>query len=183
MANPTRNRATRRWALALNLIAPGAGLVVLRREWLGLSVALLFASFGQLALWGLLLVPADLPRRVAVVAAVAASLVWLGAQWLGVVRAAQILSPEAEHNLGMLRERAAEAMAAGRYADAHDLLKVGRAINDEDLEICAQWARLLTLTGRFAEARKAWTHLLRVDHAGVYRREAINAVEQLPAAD
>ena len=46
--------AMRRQGLArvINLVAPGSGLVLLRREWLGLAVAALFAVLGQVVVLG-----------------------------------------------------------------------------------------------------------------------------------
>ncbi len=154
--------------------------MVLRREWLGLSLALLFALLAQLALCGFLLLPGVIPQGMAVLSAVVAATVWLAAQWLGVVRARAVLGNEAQHAVEVLRDRAAEAMKQRRFAEARKLLQVAFAINDEDFAVYLLWARLMTLTGQFHEARKAWESVLRLDKSGNHREEAITALDNLP---
>lgn len=175
-----RDQSRRWWALGLNLIAPGAGLVVLRREWLGLSLAVLFVLLAQVALGGFLLFPAVLPRTITIVSAAIAAGVWFSAQWLGVVRARAVLGSEAQHGVEVLRDRAAEALAQHRFAEARELLRLALSINDENLEVHVLWARLMTLTGQFRRARRAWQSVLRLDEGDAHHEEALNAIDDLP---
>ena len=40
-------------AIWMNLLVPGTGLILLRREWLGLAMAMLFCVCAQVGLWGM----------------------------------------------------------------------------------------------------------------------------------
>ena len=71
-------------------------------------------------------------------------------------------------------------MEDGRFSEARELLQIALAMNDEDLEVHVLWARLLTLTGKFDEARPAWERVIRLDEDGVYRVEAVEAVDHFP---
>jgi hypothetical protein len=64
----------------LNLILPGAGLIVRRREWLGFSLALVFGICGNVALAGWLIAPAAVPGGLTLLAFVLSGLIWLSAQ-------------------------------------------------------------------------------------------------------
>ena len=65
-------------AILLNVLVPGSGLVILRREWLGLCLALLYGLLAQTALWGVWLIPISIPRLVVVGSAISAAAVWAG---------------------------------------------------------------------------------------------------------
>ena len=56
------------WTPWINAVVPGAGLIVRRREWFGLARSLLFALLAQIAVGGVWLWPAAIPRPVALVA-------------------------------------------------------------------------------------------------------------------
>ena len=102
MTQDPRDRVRRIRALALNVIAPGVALVILRREWLGLTVALLFTLLAQVALWGLLLLPAGIPVEWSVVSGIAAGVVWVGAQWLGWASARTVHATNSRNEAGRL---------------------------------------------------------------------------------
>ena len=166
-----------RWALGLNLIAPGVGSVVLRREWLGLALALLFALLGQVALWGLWITPATAPYALSVAAGVGAGVVWAGAQWLAWSHARKMPDVSALGELDRLRSQADEALAEQRLEEARNLLQIALAINDEDPELHARWGRLMGLTGHRRAARKAWRTVLKLNPNKVQRDEATAALE------
>ncbi|UCE59229.1 MAG: hypothetical protein JSU63_17515 [Phycisphaerales bacterium] len=167
-------------ALIINLMAPGAGLVLLRREWIGLVVALLVTIFSQIGLCGALFFPATAPSAVSVASGLAAVILWALAQWYGFMLAATAFGPAAQQRLRILCTGAEEAIDESRFADARDLLSVALSISDEDLEVHRQHAQLLTLTGRFREARRAWEHAIYLDQHRQTRAEAIRAMERLP---
>jgi tetratricopeptide (TPR) repeat protein len=177
-ADPDRRR---RWlALGCNVLVPGAALIALRREWLGIALALLFAGALQGAMWGSWLIPADVPGWLTHTLLGASIGLWLAAQALAWGRARQVLGPQARHEIELLCEQASLAMSDGRYAEARDLLHVALALNDEDPSVACVWARLMTSTGQFAPARRAWRRVLRLDYDNEYEREAVDALERLP---
>ncbi|HUU82898.1 MAG TPA: hypothetical protein VM243_05270 [Phycisphaerae bacterium] len=169
-----------RLAVVCNLIVPGSGLIVLRREWLGLAAAVLFGVFGQTALLGLLLLPATIPAWMTMLSFSAAVFVWLGAQWQLLVRIRTATGPDVERELAFLRRRAAEAVARQAYAEATDILRVAMTLDDEDLEANIQWAELMTLTGKFPQADRAWRRVLQLDRTGEHTRRARAALAALP---
>lgn len=168
--------------MTLNVLAPGAGLVLLRRDWLGLSICLLFGLLAQLALWGLFIVPASVPGAVSAAAAVGALLIWGWAQWLVVGRARLVLGPVAKEAIEVLLARASEAMEKGEYQRCRHLVRLARSIDDGDAEVQHVWAHLLTVTGQFRDARRAWERLLLLEPTREARRTAIDALEKLPEA-
>ncbi len=167
------------WIAVANLIAPGAGLVMLGRNRSGIAVCLLFTTFALASLWGFLIVPAVITRPVAVAAAVGAGLAWLVAQWLLWERfsAAGI---GASRRLDQALNIVSAAIAESRFAEAHEALTSALAQWSEVEEVHVQQARLMTLMGRFPEARIGWERVLEINSASEFRIEAINALERLP---
>ena len=180
MADARSYRSRKIAAAALNVLAPGAGLVLLRREWLGLSICLLFGLLAQLALWGLFIVPASVPRSVSVAAGVGAALIWGWAQWLVVIRARLVLGPVADEAIEVLLARAREAIERGEYQRCRHFVRLAQSIDDGHADVQHVWASLLTMTGQFRDARRAWERLLLLDPPREARRTAIDALEKLP---
>jgi hypothetical protein len=176
MSQHEHHRVRRGLAFAANLIAPGAGLVILRRDALGVALVVLFVILAQVAVWGLFLVPSSIPDPVSIVACVGAGVVWLVAQWMAHGQARRAFGVETERELALLRDRVARAIEDERYADARDLLGIGRQINDEDLDLQVQTARLLTREGQLPEARRVWQRVIELDRSGQYRKEADTAL-------
>lgn len=167
-------------ALGLNLVAPGAGLIVLRREWLGAVLALLFTVLLQLGLWGLLIIPEEFTGAATWGSLAAACGVWLAAQGMGAARARAILGPGARQQLQVLHAQAALDIEQARLADARELLLIALALSDEDPKSRCLWAQLMTLTGNFQAARKGWETVLKLDRAGTHLEEARAALAELP---
>jgi len=178
MSQQQHHRVRRVCAFAVNLIAPGAGLVILRRDALGVSLVVLFVILAQVAIWGLLLVPSSIPDFVSIAACVGAGVVWLAAQWMVHNQARRAFGVESERELALLRDRVARAIEDERYADARDLLGIGLQVDDEDLDLHVQTARLLMLVGQLREAQRAWRRVVQLDRAGQYRKEANTALAQ-----
>lgn len=168
----------RRIAVFLNLIVPGAGLIVLRRDWLGFVMSLLFCVCAQIGLWGRLIVPDSIPRWITAGGFASAGLVWLGAQYLLVARLRLAFAPGIEHEIARLGGEAREAMDLGRLDRAEELLLVALTLNDEDVRLNALWAELMTSLGRIPHARRAWR---RVVHLAEDAAERSNAVAALAA--
>ncbi|MFQ5489271.1 MAG: hypothetical protein ACE5GE_01005 [Phycisphaerae bacterium] len=172
---------TERWRLAIlcNLLVPGSGLIVLRRDWLGLALALLFGVFGQVALWGTLIVPAVVPGWLTTGSLAAATGIWLGAQWQLWERAKVIAGPALQHELSILSRQAQQYASEGHYAKAEDILRLALSINDEDLACNLRWAELMTLLGKSSQARRAWHRVLHLDRKSQHRRQAQQALATL----
>ena len=166
--------------IIINALAPGTGLIILRREWLGFALALLFCVFAQIAILGYLLIPAAVPGYVTAGTAVAAFAVWLWSQWLFFERRRLSTGEAAERELRVLSERCAEAIKANNVAEAHDLLQMALMINDEHLAINKQWASVMEMMGRFDDAARAWRRVLQLEREPAERRAAERALAELP---
>ncbi len=167
-------------AIPCNLLVPGCGLIVLRREWLGLAVAALYGLLGEVVLLGTLIVPGTVPAWVTTACVTGAVLVWLGAQWRLFVGLRAADGPALVRELAILRQQAADAAVNGAYDQACDILRVALALNDEDLACNIQWAELMTLMGRFREARRGWRRVEQLDHGKQHHRAALEALATLP---
>lgn len=166
----------RRLAIVLNMLVPGSGLVVLRREWLGLCLALLYGLLVQVVLWGLLLVPLSIPKSAVVACTIGAAAVWAGAQWLMMIRWRLVFDPEVELELERLLARADQRLDAGDYESARQILIVAKTLNDEHVGFNMRWGRLMQLTGRSYHARAAWHRVLRLAPSGEEGRQARQAL-------
>ena len=167
-------------AILLNLLVPGTGLILLRREWLGVALAGLYGVLVQLGLWGCLVAPARMPTWLVVCSLAGGAVVWLAAQVLLRQRLPLLRNPELDKELSTLRDQAAEHAAKGSYDDAWAVLQVALAINDENLETNVQTAELMSTLGRFREARRAWHRVRQLDGEKVYRRRLAEALGDLP---
>jgi hypothetical protein len=167
-------------AVILNLLIPGTGLIVTRREWLGASLAGLFGLIVQLGLWGCLIEPSRMPSWLVATCLGGGALVWLAAQYLLRQRLILMRNPEVARELGRLRDQAAERVAEGNYQQAWAALQLAVAIDDEDLATNVQVADLLAILGRFSEARQAWQRVSRLDRQGQYGARMIEALDRLP---
>ncbi len=162
----------------LNVVIPGAGLVIVRREWLGLALALLFGVFAQIAIFGWWIVPEDIPRLLQVVAAAGVGGTWLGAQALLVQRLRLVTSPQIAEEMQTLVERARWAIDNGDWHEARQSLLVSRSLNDEHVEAAMLWAELMAKTGRRREARRWQRRIARLD-AGTGQGQAAESREAL----
>lgn len=176
MDRKSKSKTRRTWALTLNLVVPGAGLVILHQDIAGIALAVLFALFAQIALLGLLVVPANMPPMLSTAAGVVAGAIWLIAQWLGWKQARIVFGAQRERELHLLRERVTRAVEDKRYTEAGDLLNIATRIDDEDLDLHLQTARIAALTGQFHAARQAWRRVMQLDNAGLHRLEALEAL-------
>lgn len=122
-------RASFQAAIILNLFLPGAGLILRRREWLGLALVVLFGICCNVAIAGWLIAPAAIPGWLTTLAAVLAAATWLAAQVL-FKRRGEVLGRRADALEALVAE-ADRALAAGDAAAARRALDRGRAI-DED---------------------------------------------------
>ena len=174
--------ATRyKWsAILLNVLVPGSGLVILRREWLGLCLALLYGLLVQTTLWGVWLIPITIPRFVVMGSAISATAVWAGAQWLLIQRWRLVAAPEVELELDRLLAQADAAMETDELESARRILLVARSLNDEHIGVNIRWGRLMQLMGRFHHARSTWRRVLRLRPSDEQNRQAREALAAMP---
>ena len=144
----------------INVIVPGGGLIVLRREWLGVALA------------GWLLMPAVIPPLLTWVSAGGATAVWGWAQWLAWARWRSLGDGTVERAVLLLLEGAQSALERGAGEEARGLLRAALRLDDEDVRVLRVWARVVkSESGVTAEAR-VWRQILRVSPAGQARAEA-----------
>ncbi len=167
-------------AILLNMLVPGSGLVILRREWLGLCLALLYGLLAQTALWGVWLIPVSIPGFVVIGSAISAATVWAGAQWLLMQRWRLVAAPEVELELDRLLVQADAAMDTGELESARRILLVARSLNDEHIGVNIRWGRLMQLMGRFHHARSTWRRVLRLRPSDDQNRQAREALAAIP---
>lgn len=167
-------------SIALNVLVPGTGLVLVGRERWGTTLALLFCALGQVALFGGWITPASIPRPMTFVAVVGAVGVWVVAQLMLAGRLSAWRAPGLDEEKSALIELASEALDRGIYVNARLALESALTLDDEDVTVNVLWARLMTLTGRFDEARRAWRRVEQLDRTGESGREAREALRQLP---
>ena len=168
-------------AIWVNVLIPGAGLIILRREWLGLTVALLFGVLAASGIWGCLITPASVGTWSVGLLLAGAALIWLGGQFLLRRQLAVFSDPSLAGEVERLRQQAADSASAGDYSQALSMLRLALSLNDEDLDTLVQEADLLTALGRFREARRAWRQVERLDRRQRYRRRIVEALQRLPA--
>lgn len=143
-----------RLAAIINLLVPGAGMIVLRREWLGLSLAVCFTLFTQLAIFGAAIVPYDLPRWVTGLSALGAAAVWISSQILTWRRMRLLSSPINQEEVEELCRRCRELMQRQDWHGAHDLLLVAQRLDDEHVGAAQLRAQVLAELGRSRQAQR-----------------------------
>ena len=163
-------------AWSLNVLLPGAGLIIRRRAWLGFSLAFVFGICGNVALAGWLIAPAAVPTWLTQVALGLAGLAWLSAQLL-LRRQDHVLRRRASGLAAILRE-AGSALEAGDLGSARLALESGVAINDESADLYALQARLCALEDDPQGMRAAWRRVVKLDRDGRYREEAKRVLRQ-----
>lgn len=129
----------------LNLVLPGTGLILRRREWLGFLLALVFGISGNIALAGWLIAPLAVPVVMTGLAFLLAGLSWLAAQVLLHREAAAMRRQAAQ--LRALVDAARAALDRGDLESARLELDSGLALDDECAELYLLRARLCDLSG------------------------------------
>ncbi|QDV89281.1 hypothetical protein RAS2_03460 [Phycisphaerae bacterium RAS2] len=127
-------------AWVLNILFPGVGLILRRREWLGLSHAILFALCANVAIAAWLIVPDAIPPWLATLATLLTVLAWLAAQWL-FARHQKEMHRRARA-LATLIQEARQSLGAGRLDVARVALESALEIDSEHAEVKALWDRL-----------------------------------------
>jgi len=137
----------------LNLILPGAGLILRRREWLGFFLAIVFGIWGNIVLAGWLIAPAAIPAWLTDLAFLFAVLTWITAQFL--FRRQGLSQVQCANDVSTLLREARRALDSGEVEPARTCIESGLAIDEENVELHALEARLLALEGSEVGARRA----------------------------
>lgn len=154
----------------LNLILPGTGLVVRRREWLGLSTAVLFAICGNVAIAGWAIAPAAVPGWLTRLALAMGLIAWLWAQIL-YYRQGRVLARTRRVLMNLLDD-ARVALASNDLPAARRALDGAAALDDENVELHVLRARLCEKEGAREAMRAAWHRVLTLDRRSAFAREA-----------
>jgi hypothetical protein len=150
-------------SLVLNLLVPGTGLIVLGRPWMGLALTGCFLLGAEVGILALLVVPAVLPFPVAVLGLAWAATVWFMGQILLIRRVRLLRSAELPRQMAILRRLTGWALNRGDYAAARSAIAIALSLDDSDPACQILRARLLSLTGKPASARRAWLLARRLD--------------------
>ncbi len=105
-----------RWALWMNVVVPGAGLIALQRPTIGLVLAAGFLVSAETCLLGLLVMPMSLGSLVTATCLVAAAL-WVSAQVLLIGRMSDLQDPQLRLHASTRIEQARQAVAAAQAAE------------------------------------------------------------------
>ena len=178
-----------RWAVnlaaAVNLLVPGAGLILTGATWVGLATGLVFIICANAALWITLLIPDEVSRWSQALAIGVAGGAYLGAQ----MRFAQsVRSRERNHQAARRREALSAArthLKTGNHAAALAALEPVRDGAEHDLLLAYRTAQACTGMRDAETARAAWQRVRALDRHHIYSeqiRAGEQAVERLRAA-
>ncbi len=170
MTNATSDIPARR-AAWLNLLLPGAGLILVGSIATGLLIGLAFAARADLALAAALLFPDDFPPAAQLIAAVLTAAIYLLAQ----LRLAQTLRDlrrrAATAQRGRVLAEVQELLARGDAARAAELIRPLADQRDDDLLVVYRLAQALTAAGDVPGARVAWLRVRELDPHGIYKQQ------------
>ncbi len=170
-----------RFAIILNVLLPGSGLILARRPWLGFALVMLFTVCAQVTLWGAWIIPEAISTPLFAAAAAGAALLWIAAQWLLLRQLRRIPNQtDRRSQLATCFALAEQAIVDGRFTEARGALDVALTVDDENPDTYAKLARLTAKVGCYDEARRCWGWVAELDRGGVYRREMIQALEHMP---
>lgn len=166
------------WAQWVNLLVPGAGLILVGRIRLGLLLGLLFAACGSFAIATILIFPDDFSRIVQAAAIALAAGTYFGTQvgWVRGVRVSGARGVAAERRR-VLRETQ-ECLARGEAARALATIEPLAAQVPDDLLVACRLAQALSAVGDVPKARAAWRRVRQLDQHGIYRQQ-VREAEQI----
>jgi len=163
----------------LNLLVPGAGLIVSGSRLAGSVLALLFTLCACGAIAANYLFPDDFSQRWRLLLAGAAGGVWVGTQ----LRLAQLLS-EGRFEAHLAERRAAlrqahQLLAAEKLDEAWRVISEIAHLASSDLLVAYRMAQIATARGDAAAAREAWQRVRTLDTHRIYQPEYEQARELL----
>ncbi len=175
---PALQRA--RWGLWLNVLVPGAGLVALQRERVGLPLTAAFLVFAEIALMGLLVMPNALGAALTTAVTVLAAGIWLASQVLLLRRVHDLQDLERQIRTAVQIEQAREAVLAAEWGPAKQLLAEAADYDVEQPELNWLLAKVSSAVARSDQAAKQWHRVHQVDRAGKYEQDITEALTAVP---
>lgn len=162
-------------SLLLNLLVPGAGLILQRREWVGFLLSIVFALGANAAIAGYFIAPEAIPA-------------WLSAAGVGIAAFAWLLSQAMLHrqmrqlsrrneDLALMLCRSREAMERGDIEAVGQTLTEAIQLDDEHVEANVLWARYCVEIGDRDQARRVWQRVCKLDLGRRFRSEAMAALK------
>ena len=129
----------------LNVLFPGSGLVLLRREWLGLVLAFFFATCLSLYIAGTWIAPVVMPVWLVYTCLLLAVLGWGFAQWFAVVRHRELAVRTAQAD--DLLQDGQRFVTEGKLSNAIHAFEAARVLDPERPDLLLRLAQLLDQTG------------------------------------
>jgi hypothetical protein len=167
----------------LNLLVPGAGLVLLGRIWLGLALGLLFLITVNFVIASLFLAPEAAPSPWRELGILAAALVYISAQGWQAQRVRTGLAASAERTRRESLSRAIALLEGGDAAAAHEALRPLLPQAEGDLAIAYHFAEIVSAQGAGDAARAAWARVRKLDRHHIYRETlSVREAAAQPAA-
>ncbi len=157
-------------AWLLNVLLPGAGLIIRRREWLGFSLALVFGINGNVVLAGRLIAPAAIPAWLTLIATGLTCVSWVSAQVL--LRRQNLLLAHRAEGVSVALREVTSALAYDDRAAARLALESGFAMDDENAELHMLRARLCEMEGDDDGMRAACHGVLKFGRDGPHGEQA-----------
>ncbi len=134
----------------MNIILPGTGLISIRREWLGLSLSILFAICVNIFIAGQWIAPLAIPRWLSFTALGLAAVCWVAAQLL--FESFRRAAAEVRLEIDVLIRQGRADIVEGDGASACAALEAAVALDNECVEALAACIDAYELVGRHAEA-------------------------------
>lgn len=153
----------------LNLLLPGTGLIIRRREWFGLFIALFFALCCNVAIAGLHIAPAAVPHWLSHVAVLLVAMTWLLAQ-IFLYRQGREEQRTAHALENILREIQL-ALDANNVELAGEAVESGLALNEESVELQVLRAQVAKRSGNERALHDACRRVRKLDRHKRYAAE------------
>lgn len=158
-------------AVIVNLLIPGAGIILLGWIWVGLIVGLVFVLCANYALWATLLIPDEFSAWMRGLGIGLAGGTYFGAQ----LRLAWTVRRQQQQRYAALRRAALAAVQTclrrGDYTAAVAAIRPIRQQADRDLLIAYRWAQVATGMRDVEAAWAAWRRVRALDPHRIYRDE------------
>lgn len=170
-------------ARLLNLVVPGAGLILVGRVLIGWALALAFAITANLAVFVLYIIPAEVNNGVRAAFIGSAAVLYIAAQGLFATAARYGFQAAVDTRL-----RSA-LVAANRFIADGDLRAALRALQDlpppleSDLLVVLRVAQVLTALGDHSAAQAACERLRQLDRHGLCRADLAQMSRERQAAE
>lgn len=170
-----RRAAVAQW---VNTFAPGVGLILLRRVWMGLIVSALFTLFANVVVLAVFLLPDEFNAWTAGLSIGLTGGTYVGAQVRLVMVVREARRKRAAEKRRRVLGRVLELMRDGEARAALRELSVLEHLWETDLLVAYRVAQLLSAAAdEEAGARRAWQRVRRLDKHRIYGEETRRLAE------